>query len=111
MDEVFGEENFVQCISVVNDARTRSYEAISGIHEYILIYAKNEDYSIYQISDENKEFQYTDENGGFDIYELRNRNTQFNADNRPNLFYAFYIDPSANPDNNGLYNLSLEKKE
>lgn len=39
--------------------------------------------------------------------ELRNRNVKFNNQNRPNLYYPFYIDPSSS-DKNGLFRLSLE---
>ncbi len=40
--------------------------------------------------------------------ELRNRNVKFNRQNRPNLFYPFYIDPDSK-DKNGLFQISLEQ--
>ena len=51
-----------------------------------------------------------DEFGGFELRELRNRNVKFNKDNRSNLYYPFYIDLSSE-DENGLYDISLDKKE
>lgn len=42
--------------------------------------------------------------------ELRNRNVKFNAENRPNLCYPFYVNP-LNKDSNGLLEISLEPQE
>lgn len=110
MDEVFGLTNFVSTVTVATDARTRSYEALSKTHEFILIYAKTPEYELHQAVDDNKAFKYSDDEGGFDLYELRNRNAAFNVGNRPNLFYPFYLNPN-NKDDNGLYELSLEPRE
>lgn len=110
MDEAFGVDNFISTVSVVTDARTRSYDALSKTHEFILIYSKTQEYTLYQSVDEEKKFQYEDEEGGFDLYELRNRNAQFNDKNRPNLFYPFYLNPNSE-DKNGLFEVSLEPKD
>lgn len=110
MDEVFQPSNFVSTVTVATDARTRSYEALSKTHEFVLIYAKTAEYELNQAVDDNKQFKYTDSDGGFDLYELRNRNASFNVGNRPNLFYPFYLNPD-NKDANGLYELSLEPKQ
>ena len=110
MDEIFGCDNFITTITTVTDARTRNYEAISKTHEFILVYAKTSQYELYQLSNPEKKFSYYDDEGGFDLYELRNRNAAFNVDNRPNLFYPFYLNES-NCDENGLYEISLEKKD
>ncbi len=106
-DEIFGEDNFVAQIILENDPRARPYGAIATTHEYIVIYFKNAENELYQLVDNNKKFDYQDENGGFDLYELRNRNIAFNVNNRPNLFYPFYLNPS-NHDENGLYQIDLE---
>ncbi len=94
MDEIFGIENFISTITVVTDARTRSYDALSKTHEFILVYSRTSDYRIYQQINKDKKFQYSDKCGGFDLYELRNRNAQFNDKNRPNLFYPFWLNPN-----------------
>ena len=109
MDEVFGIENFISTVTVVTDARTRSYDALSKTHEFLLIYSKSKEYQLHQSVNPDKQFQYTDSEGGFDLYELRNRNAQFNDKNRPNLFYPFYLNPNK-CDENGLYEVSLENK-
>lgn len=109
MDELFGRENFISTITVVSDARTRNYESLSKTHEFICVYAKTPSYVLHQIIDEDKKFTFSDEKGGFDIYELRNRNIAFNEKNRPNLLYPFYLNPK-NKDNNGFFEISLEEK-
>jgi adenine-specific DNA-methyltransferase len=106
LDEVFGGENFIAQIVVESDARVRHYESISTTHEYLIIYAKNEEFEFSALREENKEFQFTDELGGFDIYELRNRNVEFNISNRPNLYYPFWVNPD-NPDTNGFHEVDI----
>ena len=110
-DEVFGETNFISTSIIENNRGGRDYGGIALQHEYLLIYAK--DYSCYElnlIEEEDKQFQYNDDLGGFNLMELRNRNVKFNIENRPNLFYPFYINPNKK-DNNGLYEISLEKSK
>lgn len=107
-DEIFGEENCVASMTIANDPRARSYEIIATTHEYLLVYSKSSDKKMNHITDDDKEFDYIDEVGGFDIYELRNRNVQFNSSNRPNLLYPFYLNPN-NINENGFYEISLDK--
>ena len=110
-DDVFGENNFISNSIVVNNRGGRDYGGIAKQHEYLIIYAKNiYEYELNPIEDENKQFQYQDEISGFNLMELRNRNIKFNRQNRPNLFYPFYIDPNSK-DQNGLFKISLEKDE
>ncbi len=106
LDDVFGSENFIAQVVVESDARVRHYESISTTHEYLIIYAKNEEFEFAALREENKEFQFTDELGGFDIYELRNRNVEFNISNRPNLYYPFWVNPN-NPDKNGFHEVDI----
>ena len=54
------------------------------------------------VDDPGKKFKYSDEYGGFDIRELRNRNTAFHIGNRPNLVYPIYVDPTSK-DESGFY--------
>jgi len=108
MDEIFSEDCFIANITVENDSRTRQYDAIGVTHEYVLIYSKTECFNYNILQDEDKEFQYEDSDGGFDIYELRNRNVSFNKSNRPNLYYPFWVNPN-NPDKDGFYKISLEE--
>src|SRR5574344_953374 len=107
-DEIFGENNFVANIVLENDSRARPYNSIATTHEYILVYVKSNSANINVLSNPDKKFSYTDDIGGFDLYELRNRNVAFNINNRPNLYYPFYVNEN-NCDSNGLYEISLEK--
>lgn len=109
MDEIFGRENFVGCCSVIVNRGGRDYGGIAKTHEYLLIYGKTFCVKLYQIEDKERKFQFNDAKGGFDLMELRNRNTRFNKENRPNLYYPFYINPN-NIDENGLLEISLESK-
>ncbi len=108
LDEIFGREQFIESITVVNNPRGRDYGGIANMHEYIHIFAKNQlDYEMFRLVDDEKEFPYKDDIGGFETRELRNRNTAFNDKNRPNLCYPFYVNPNKELDNSFL-ELSLE---
>jgi len=110
MDEIFGRENFIEVITVVNNPRGRDYGGVANMHEFINVYSKTTAYILHRLVDENKEFPYQDKLGGFEIRELRNRNIKFNIKNRPNLFYPFYLNPNKK-DRNGFYEISLDKKD
>lgn len=109
-DEVFGEHNFISCITVVSNPRGRDYGGVAKMHEYIMVYIKSEDSEINDLNEPDKVFPFTDSISGYELRELRNRNIAFNSENRPNLYYPFYINPN-NQDENGLYEIGLEPKE
>ncbi|MCO4528565.1 Modification methylase MboII [Streptococcus infantarius subsp. infantarius] len=104
MDEIFGRENFVELITVVNNPRGRDYGGIANMHEFIYVY-KMPAAELNLIDNPDKEFKYKDELGGFDIRELRNRNTAFHIGNRPNLVYPIFVDPNSK-DESGFYRVS-----
>lgn len=108
-DEIFGESNFVGQITVVGNPRGRDYGGVARMHDYLLVYQKSYETEISLINDTNGEFKLFDKLGGFELRELRNRNIKFNKENRPNLYYPFYIN-TENTDENGLYEISLEPK-
>lgn len=110
MDEIFNRDNFIDVITVVNNPRGRDYGGIANMHEYINVYSKTTNYTLFDLSDKNKVFPFKDQKGGFEIRELRNRNIKFNDKNRPNLYYSFYLNPK-NKDKNGFYEISLHKKK
>ena len=105
-DLIFGEGNFIGQITVVANPRGRDYGGVARLHDYILVYRKSEKCEINLIDDENGEFTQFDDLGGFELRELRNRNIKFNKENRPNLYYPFYID-TTHTDEHGLYDISL----
>lgn len=106
-DEVFGAVNFVGQITVVGNPRGRDYGGIARMHDYILSYRKSSAATLNLIEDKGNEFKMFDSLGGFELRELRNRNIKFNKENRPNLYYPFYINPNEE-DENGLHTISLE---
>jgi len=108
MDEIMNDGKFIECIVVVNNPAGRDYGGIANMHEYILVYSKSSRYTLNWLDDPEKDFPYSDEQGGFELRELRNRNTTFHEGNRPNLVYPFYVDPG-NFDKNGLHSISLHQ--
>ncbi len=110
MDEIIGRENFIEIITVVNNPRGRDYGGIANMHEFIIVYSKTSQYELYGITAKDKEFPFKDEIGGFEIRELRNRNTAFNDKNRPNLLYPFYVNLNS-IDENGFYEISLDEQK
>ncbi len=108
-DEIFGQDNFIGQITIVNNPRGRDYGGIAQMHEYIIVYGKSQNTELNDLKNPNKEFPFKDAIGGYELRELRNRNIAFNKENRPNLYYPFYINPDSQLDNN-LHEISLEKK-
>lgn len=114
-DEIFGEENFLSQVTLLCNPKGRNQEKyFATCHEYLLAYAKSK-ISLPKGSfhvDKNdeklaKDYKERDENGPFRYLELRNTHREFNRENRPNLWYPFYIDPNENK----LSSVSLEKTE
>ncbi len=109
-DEIYGASNMVGQITVVSNPRGRDYGGVARMHEYILCYRKSEAAILNLIKDEGNEFSLFDKHGGFELRELRNRNVKFNKENRPNLYYPFYVNPET-VDSNGLSDISLDPVE
>ncbi|GAA8900146.1 site-specific DNA-methyltransferase [Helicobacter pylori] len=103
MDEIFGRENFVSCITHIVKPEGRMYGQVAKTHEYILVYAKNINNLIFnEIEKEGHAFSYVDEKGGFDLQGLENRNFRaFNGLNIPSLRYGLFIDENQK-DSNGF---------
>lgn len=108
-DEIFGKANYLCSICIKNDSRARPYNSISVTHEYLLVYT-GANFIANSLHDKSKKFQYKDEFGGYDLYELRNRNSDFNSDNRPNLYYPFWVNPN-NEIENSLFEIDLVEHE
>ncbi|GAA9448285.1 site-specific DNA-methyltransferase [Helicobacter pylori] len=103
MDEIFGRDNFVSCITHIVKPEGRMYGQVAKTHEYILVYAKNINNLIFnEIEKEGHAFSYVDEKGGFDLQVLENRNFRaFNGLNIPSLRYGLFIDENQK-DSNGF---------
>lgn len=92
-DEIYGEENFLGRIMPIVNPGGRDYKQIALTHEYLLVYSKSDDAKLHEIAKEVK-FKMRDTNGEYELRDLRNRNPKFHSENRPNLFYPFYVNPN-----------------
>ena len=95
MDEIFGEENFVSQLTLVNNIAGRSdSKDIAIAHEYILMFQKTKEYISYGIDlteKQLKEYRYEDPNGKYRIQGLRKRGSNSRRIDRPNMFYPVYF--------------------
>jgi adenine-specific DNA-methyltransferase len=109
-DEIFGEEQFIGRFVINATPNARDYGHIGKMHEYALFYAKDMTRAVTRrLPDEDKSFKYSDETGGFNIHPLYNSNVAFHKENRPNLYYPFYLDPSRVTED-GFYPIGLESQ-
>ena len=108
-DEIFGEHNWQASVITVANPGGRDYKEVAICHESLLIYARTPGTELNEISKE-VHFKLSDRKGGFELRELRNRNPKFHRENRPNLFFPFYVDPTSTTDD-GYCEVSLEKSD
>lgn len=99
LDNIFGEQNFVSLLIAQTNPRGRTFDRfIAKTHEYVLVYTRSlspEAMSLIPKSEKAiAEYKQRDAVGQYRLLELRNRNPVFNRENRPNLFYPFYVDPA-----------------
>lgn len=106
MDEIFGEENYLNAFAWVNNLKGRqiSGSGAAKTYEYVLAYAKKvEHIGVFEMSIEKlktlmpssyKGFNYeaeNDEGGDFVVKnELYNTNSAFNEETRPNLVFNIH---------------------
>ena len=99
-DELFGELNFLACVSVVSNLKGRSddkYFATS--HNSMLVYKKTSftTRGIPLPEEYLKDYKENDENlGKYRTQGLRKRGSGAKREDRPNMFYSFYVNPSNN---------------
>lgn len=99
MDEIFGEENLVFDVAVVNNLKGRNdREGIATCHEHLFIYCKprfvpqglpltQEKVAEYdQVEDSGRLYQWRD---------LRKRGGADTRKERPNMYYPVYVDPDS----------------
>ena len=107
-DEIFGEHNFVGVFVVKSTPNARDYGHIGKMHEYCMFYVKDASQAVtYLVPDSEKTFTFEDSSGGFNIHPLYNSNVAFHKNNRPNLYYPFYVNPTKGTD--GFFEISLKQ--
>lgn len=110
-DKIFGDHNYIGTFIINSAPNGRDYGAMAKQHEYCLFYAKNIKKMYFKkIKDKDKKFTYKDQIGGFNIHPLYNSNVAFTPENRPKLYYPFYVNPRKN-ENDDFYQISLKKKK
>ncbi len=101
-DEVFGEGNFVGCISRATGTTTgQDANKIGSSIDYCLVYRKSENFELFGIPlDENDLLRFTekDEKGNYSTLQLRKTGNADRQEDRPNMFYAVKA-----PDNTNVY--------
>ena len=110
-DEAFGESNFITNIIVRSNSRGQTYNEIAKTHEYLLLYSKSDNSSLYELEKDmdKSDLNLKDDISAFNIRELRNRNPKFGKHNRPGLFYPIYVNPSI-VDKDGFSPVSLKRE-
>lgn len=106
-DEVFGSNNFIADISVINNLKGRSDDKyIATATEALLIYHKGDFITngvavpeIYA-----SEYKLSDKFGNYRLQGLRKRGAGARREDRPNMFYPFYYNEKTN-------RLSLDRME
>ncbi len=92
-DEIFGNNNFVADIAVVNNWKGRSDDKyIATAHESLLIY-KGRDFATNGVvlpDEYDKEYKLSDVHGRYRLQGLRKRGDSARREDRPNMYYPFY---------------------
>lgn len=95
-DEIFGEENFVATITVVNNMKGRNDKKhIAACHEYVVIYAGQDfvSYGLPLTEEKKAAFKYTDAKGfKYALRDLRKRGGPDKREDRPKMYFPIYWD-------------------
>ena len=89
-DEIFGGNNFISCIAVINNFKGRSDgKYIATAHESLLIYQNGKFITNgIPVPDEyDQEYKLRDEFGRYRLQGLRKRGSQARREDRPNMWY------------------------
>lgn len=95
-NEVFGEENFVATVSVINNMKGRNDKKhVAACHEYVVIYSGPAFVSNgLPLTDEQRAaFKHTDDKGyKYALRDLRKRGGPDKREDRPNMYFPIYWD-------------------
>lgn len=94
-DEIFGEENHIASLTVINNMKGRNDKAnVATCHEYLLIYSRGNFLSqgLPLTEEQLKEYKNEDENGEkYALRDLRKRGRPDRRIDRPNMFFPIYF--------------------
>lgn len=95
-DEIFGAENLIACITVINNMKGRNDKKnIATAHEYLVAYGMPdfESYGVPLTEEQLKDYKYEDENGElYALRDLRKRGRPDRREDRPNMYFPIYFD-------------------
>jgi adenine-specific DNA-methyltransferase len=97
-DHIFGEENHVATISILNNLKGRNDKKnVATCHEYLVVYG-NEDFESFGIPltfEQLAEYKHKDANGNsYALRDLRKRGGADKRADRPKLYFPIYFDES-----------------
>lgn len=97
-DEIYGENNFIAQIVIVNNPRGRQSDTFfATTHEYLLVYAKNKSICELrgrELTDEEKaEYSHEDRLGRYRLLGLRQRGVASLRADRPDMYFPIYVSP------------------
>lgn len=100
--EVFGEENYVGCITRATGTTTGQDAAkIGSSLDYLLVFRKTDEFSLGGIAlseDDENRFRFEDEKGKYSVLQLRKTGNADRREDRPNMYY-----PVESPDGKEVY--------
>jgi adenine-specific DNA-methyltransferase len=93
-NEIFGEENYVGSIAVVNNLKGRNdRKNVSTCHEYLVVYGGPdfESYGLPLTSEQLEQYKFEDDDGNrYALRDLRKRGGADKRTDRPKLFFPIY---------------------
>lgn len=108
LDEIF-QYFYLGTVVNISTPNGRDYGSFAQTHEYIHVFAKNiATVKTYSLQPDNlNKYSQKDYISNYYLHPLFNSNSAFHKENRPNLFYPFYL--SNTPNDEGFYSVSLTK--
>ena len=101
-NEIFGEKNFVGCISRATGTTTgQDAKKIGSSLDYCLVYSKSDEFILHGLEMDEKDlkrFNESDDKGKYSILQLRKTGNADTKEDRPNMFY-----PVIAPDGTEVY--------
>ncbi len=98
-NEIFGEENFVAVVTVVNNMKGRNDKKhIASCHEYVVMYASPGFVSngLPLTEEQRAAFKYADAKGfKYALRDLRKRGGPDRREDRPNMYFPIYWDETS----------------
>lgn len=94
MNEIFGEENHIATLTVINNMKGRNDKAnVATCHEYLTIYSKGdfESYGLPLSEEQLSQYKYMDDyDQPYALRDLRKRGRPDRREDRPNMFFPIY---------------------